>query len=496
MAAANRDSMLHCIMQEDLKYGDVVYCGQRLFLPESPDCAQVVDQGRIYDLTPGAICVGHKFMSDETQSAGASSKECKFRGNQRLKLRIVKYTPNEDAIVIAILDIEDVPDLMDDNPLTVPNFLLFTPADCKVTNNPTPLTNVEACLTETESTGETKANHNSINPINNIQRYIIADTLGVVFSYLEFTEYQRHELKAYCLLFRDALPCVSYWTVNFPHPNIPTLTVLMEKMQADRRVKNEIPIVVEFPEGLVVLENEVNEWNESDINFPYRDNITYAGKGKDRTIVHGYCSVKKKKKVSLKGFTLINPCGGGCLSVRGFTDNENQQKTCVELYDMSLRQLEDEQGDDALDIRNGATVIAKRCEFSNVGGQGVDIQGIGTKATFYNCAFYKNDAAGVCCTNGALVELYGEDTVMHSNGEDDLQSYSWFTTPPYEGISASIIIYIPSLVINSDSGQQSHIYQQLSPNTLELTYLLQESEEDSEEESEEQEEESETANTT
>ena len=221
-----------------------------------------------------------------------------------------------------------------------------------------------------------------------------------------------------------------------------------------------------------------------------------------------FCSfaIDNTKRIILKDFTLINTGGGVCLSV-GYDDTGENQKACVELYDMSIRHLKDEQGDHALDIANGATVIAKRCEFSNVGSYGLEIKGIGSKATLYNCAICNNDAAGVFCSDGALVELYGEDTIMQSNGEDDLQCddkeirYNNTTCPicpegtihnqgyqhrhMCEGISGSIVIYIPSLVIKNYS-QQAHIYQQLSPSSSKLTYLLYESEEENESEEDNQ----------
>ena len=295
--------MINEPMWEELNFGDQVSRGQRLFLPAAPLCAQVSDPGRICALTPSAICVGHIYASSDSD------------GNPILELKIVKYTPNEEAVLITIIDIEHTPDLLqgDWDPFTAPNFLLFPPY-CNAIKRSDPSTNLEVCLTETECTGETKTNLNKSYPIiKNIQKYIIADTLGVVFSYLEFTEYQRHELKAQCLLFRDALPCVSYWTVNFPHPNIPSLTVLMEKIKADKRVKNETLLVIEFPEGELVMEGELDlsKWATKERNakwateetkrdgilgssvHPTRDNITYVGKGKDRTVVHGHFAEEK-----------------------------------------------------------------------------------------------------------------------------------------------------------------------------------------------------------
>ena len=454
-------------MWEHLTFGDGVYKGQRLFLPGSPDCVQVEGEGRIYSLTPEAICVGHKYTVRVVTPGTLAG------GHYKLELRIVKYTPANEPVLIATFNIEDMPELVS-YPMTAPNFLLFT-TDFDVAET----------LVETECTSTTKLNSNAINSINSIQKHIRADTLGVIFSFLGFTAYQRHELKSYCLLFRDALPGVSYWTVNFPHLHISTMTVLMEKIQEDERVKNETLVVVEFPEGQVVLDGEKNVscGGVLDCNLsPTRDNITFVGKGKDRTVVFGYVDVDNKKNVVFRDFSLVNQFGGVCMCV-GHDSNSLRplvnpnQKACVELYDMSLRHLQEEQGDDALCIENGATVIAKRCEFANVGGNGVDIKGKGTKAMFYNCAICNNGATGICVDDGALVELYGEDTIIHTNEEDNLQCWngnnSIFSTNTYEGISSSIVIYIPSLVMEHDLDDERnvkpHVYKQLSSSSLRLT---------------------------
>jgi len=136
-------------------------------------------------------------------------------------------------------------------------------------------------------------------------------------------------------------------------------------------------------------------------------------------------------------------------------------------------------------VYSGASVKATQCEFSENGGNGVDLDE-GSKGIFTDCSIQNNGAHGVCAYGvGALVKLCGEQTEIHHN-EFGLFVFS----------NATINIYIPSrsitaLVHDNEDGSDlatlsgGKIQSQLSSSSLELT-VIQEAPPDSDDEDEEE----------
>ena len=96
---------------------------------------------------------------------------------------------------------------------------------------------------------------------------------------------------------------------------------------------------------------------------------------------------------------------------------------------------------------------------------------LGSKGLFTDCAFHDNGEEGVWAANeGTLVELRGEQTEIHHNGDDGL----------YVSASATINIYIPSRSITAlvhDNTRDlstvlgGKIQSQLSSSSLKLTVI-------------------------
>ena len=66
-------------------------------------------------------------------------------------------------------------------------------------------------------------------------------------------------------------------------------------------------------------------------------------------------------------------------------------------------------------VGHGATVTATQCEFMENGGDGVDCRDANTKARLNDCTMHHNGGSGLNAFNGAVVDLHGTKTDIHSN---------------------------------------------------------------------------------
>jgi len=71
-------------------------------------------------------------------------------------------------------------------------------------------------------------------------------------------------------------------------------------------------------------------------------------------------------------------------------------------------------------VAGGATVTAAQCEFMENGGDGVKCQDANTKASLNNCTMHRNELDGLNAFNGAVVDLHGTKTDIHSNKDDGI----------------------------------------------------------------------------
>ena len=194
-----------------------------------------------------------------------------------------------------------------------------------------------------------------------------------------------------------------------------------------------------------------------------RSNISFVGKGKDKTTVRGGFRVENKKNVSLQNLILTNPNGSG-LFVEG-------EEASVEMLGVSVKNCG--RFGFGLVVRNGASVKATRCDVSENRESGVFMNG-GSKGFFTDCTIHHNGLGyhGVWAYRaGTLVELRGELTKIHHNKQRGLVVVS----------DATINIHIPSrpitaLVHDNPDGDletfsRGKIQSQLSSSSMELTVI-------------------------
>ena len=144
------------------------------------------------------------------------------------------------------------------------------------------------------------------------------------------------------------------------------------------------------------------------------------------------------------------------------------EEASVEMMGVSVKGC----GNRGLYVGSGASVKATQCEFSENRSWGVVMTG-GSKGIFTDCTIHHNGGDGVWADDeGSLVELRGEQTEIHHNGNFGLVAYS----------TATINIYIPSRSITAlvhdhgedddlDTSDGGKIQSQLSSSSLELTVI-------------------------
>ena len=71
-------------------------------------------------------------------------------------------------------------------------------------------------------------------------------------------------------------------------------------------------------------------------------------------------------------------------------------------------------------VCEGATVTATQCEFMENGNSGVYCAGANTKARLHDCKMHHNGSNGLLPMSGAVVDLHGTKTDIHSNKRDGI----------------------------------------------------------------------------
>jgi len=140
-----------------------------------------------------------------------------------------------------------------------------------------------------------------------------------------------------------------------------------------------------------------------------RSNITFLGKGKDKTTILGGFAIRDLQNITFKEMTVTNTSEEGC--------GINMSNAKVELFDVALN------GCDWFALympspTSETIVVATRCEFakSNVGAV---IRGGLTSAKFNNCVFHDNSNDGILGWE-STIHLHGEATAIHSNKDEGI----------------------------------------------------------------------------
>ena len=134
-------------------------------------------------------------------------------------------------------------------------------------------------------------------------------------------------------------------------------------------------------------------------------NITFVGKGKDKTTIHGGFLVLSGKNVKFEALTVTNPSGTG-LYFQGSETNAEVSKCVVKgcgEYGMSVY---------------GATVTATDSEFMENKRIGVVSDGANTKVTLNNCTMHHNLIHGLLA--GRRAHVTATDCAMHHNEYEGL----------------------------------------------------------------------------
>jgi hypothetical protein len=140
------------------------------------------------------------------------------------------------------------------------------------------------------------------------------------------------------------------------------------------------------------------------------NNITIVGKGRGTTTMRGGFYVNGKQNVKIEQLAGTNSVGDG-LFCEGSETNVDVTECCFKKCSIS-----------GMDVKKDATVIATRCDFMENGGDGVACFDANTKVRLTDSTMHHN-GAGLMAYNGAVVNLHGTKTDIHSNKWGGIYAY-------------------------------------------------------------------------
>jgi hypothetical protein len=138
--------------------------------------------------------------------------------------------------------------------------------------------------------------------------------------------------------------------------------------------------------------------------------ITFVGKGKDRTTMHGGVSVCNQQNVKFEELAVMNQRGYG-LQLWG-------SETIVNVLKCAFKECRRT----GMVVAGGATVTATQCEFVENDESGVHCQYANTKARLNDCKMHHNGFQGLITYDRAVVDLHGIKTDIHSNKDDGIHA--------------------------------------------------------------------------
>ena len=152
--------------------------------------------------------------------------------------------------------------------------------------------------------------------------------------------------------------------------------------------------------------------------------ITFVGKGKDQTTIHGGFRVNNQQNVKLEELTITNPSSNGQgLRLTGSETNVDVLKCAVKKCGCS-----------GMWVNGGVTVTATQCEFMANGSFGVFCANANTKVRLTDCQMHHNGNDGLGANDHAVVDLHGTKTDIHSNKRSGINAYN----------RAKVNIHLPS----------------------------------------------------
>jgi hypothetical protein len=175
---------------------------------------------------------------------------------------------------------------------------------------------------------------------------------------------------------------------------------------SERKVYTETePLKIRLEEGVHLI---VGQYRRMNVTCSH---ITFVGKGKDHTTIHGGFYVNNQQNVKFEELAVTNGAGDGLL-LQG-------SETTVDVLKCAVKEC----GGTGMCVRTGATVTATQCEFMENGGNGVFsagangvfCAGANTKARLDDCQLHHNGGHGLGAFEHAVVDLHGTKTDIHSN---------------------------------------------------------------------------------
>ena len=225
----------------------------------------------------------------------------------------------------------------------------------------------------------------------------------------------------------------TYWQEEVMAKNVirvpqgcPTVyeAVALAKIFSERSVySKEKPLKIDLAAG----EHKIGPSRIITTILTTASNITFVGKGKDKTTIHGGILVLSGKNVKFEALTVTNPSGTG-LYFEGSETNAEVSKCVVKRC-----------GESGMSAHVGATVTATDSEFTENKRIGVAANGTNTKVTLNNCtmhhnlihgllagrrahvaatdcAMHHNEYEGLTASERAVVDIYGTKTDIYANG--------------------------------------------------------------------------------
>ena len=202
---------------------------------------------------------------------------------------------------------------------------------------------------------------------------------------------------------------------------------LVRKLQMVPTEKNPLKIVLDKGVHEIVgyedMYEEYHQWL-----YVHHNHITFVGKGKDHTTIHGGFFVgsryRSKQNVKFEEMTITNYYGKG-LHLEG-------SETTVAVLKCAVKDC----AGDGMMVRGGATVTATQCEFmENING--VYGHEENTKVILNDCTMHHNLCAGLQAYDHAVVDLHGTKTDIHSNSRGILADGAMV-------LGAKVNIHLPS----------------------------------------------------
>jgi len=195
----------------------------------------------------------------------------------------------------------------------------------------------------------------------------------------------------------------------------------------------EDPLVVELDKG----EHQItSSWTDQYVRVRQstlgitRSNITYLGKGKDRTTILGGFGIHDFENITFKQMTVTNTDRYNVLN--HVPSGISMSNAKVKIIDVALKGS----GSCGLYVQDSFsenTVVATRCEFAN-SSTGAYVGGSLTSAKFNNCVFHDNSNTGILVSSKATLHLHGEATAIHSHESFGISALS----------SGKVLIHLPS----------------------------------------------------